>query len=114
MTDTTSRWQKRVERWRASGETAEAFSAREGFAASTLRWWSSKLARDKAASRRNPSAVGMVQLIRVPAVAEAPRSGAKAVVVELLDARARITVEAGVDAATLKTVLAAFGVRGAA
>jgi hypothetical protein len=113
MADTTSRWQKRVARWRASGETAEAFSAREGFAASTLRWWSSKLARDKAAACPSPGAVGMVQLIRVPAVAEAPRPAAKAVIVELLDARARITVEVGVDASTLKTVFAALGVQGA-
>jgi hypothetical protein len=56
----------------------------------------------------------MVQLIRVPAVAEGPARAANAVVVELLDARARITVEAGVDGATLRTVLAALGVRGLA
>ena len=111
--DTTSRWQQRVARWRASGETAEAFSAREGFAASTLRWWSSKLGREKAAARPGSKSVGMVQLIRVPA-APPPLSSAGAVVVELLEARARITVEAGVDAATLRTVLAALGVRGAA
>jgi len=114
MSDTTSRWQKRVEQWRASGETAETFSAGEGFAASTLRWWSSKLGREKATAKPGSCSVGMVQLIRVPAATDAPRPAAKAVVVELLDARARITVEAGVDTATLKTVLAAFGVRGAA
>ena len=109
MADTTSRWRKRVARWRASGETAEAFSAREGFAASTLRWWSSRLGREKAA----PASVAMVQLVRVPSAAPARPAGG-AVVVELLEARARITVEPGVDAATLRTVLAALGVRGAA
>jgi transposase len=116
MEDTTSKWQKRVERWQASGETAEAFSAREGFAASTLRWWSSKLRREPAGVRAAPRTVGMVQLIRVPAAVEAPRARASAapVVIELLDQRARITVEAGVEAATLTTVLAALGVRGAA
>jgi hypothetical protein len=110
MTDATRRWKKRVARWRASGETAEAFSAREGFAANTLRWWSSRLGGVKAA----PASVEMVQLVRVPSAAAAssrPASGA--VVVELLDARARITVEAGVDVVTLRTVLAAFGIRGA-
>lgn len=112
--DTTSKWQQRVARWRASGGTAEAFSAREGFAASTLRWWASKLAREKAAAKPSSSAVGMVQLIRVPAVAEAARPGGKAVIVELLDVRARLRVEPGVDAGTLKTVLAVLGVRGAA
>ena len=106
MADTTSKWQKRVARWRASGETAEVFSAREGFATSTLRWWSSKLAREKAAT----ASVAMVQLVRAPAAATA--SGA--VVIDLVEVAARITVEDGVNAATLKTVLAAFGVRGVA
>ena len=111
MADTTSRWQKRVARWRASGETAEAFSAREGIAANTLRWWSSKLGRAKAA----PTSLAMVQVVRTPAVGAAPpRPAAGAVVVELLDARARVTVEAGVDAATLTTVFTALGVRGLA
>lgn len=111
MADTTSKWQKRVAQWRASGETAEAFSAREGFAVSTLRGWSSKLGRAKAA----PASVAMVQVVRTPAVAAAPpRSAVGAIVVELVEARARITVETGVDAATLKTVFAALGVRGLA
>lgn len=113
MADTTGKWQKRVAQWRASGETAEMFSAREGFAASTLRGWSSKVgrAREKAA----PASVRMVQVVRVPSVAAAPpRPTAGAVVVELLDARARLTVEAGVDATTLQTVLVALGVRGLA
>lgn len=116
MATTTTKWQKRVARWRASGETAEAFSAREGFAASTLRWWSSKLGREPAGLKAAPRTVGLVQLIRVPAAAAVPRAraGAAPVVIELLDQRARITVEAGVAAATLATVLAALGVRGAA
>jgi hypothetical protein len=108
MASTTSRWQKRVARWRASGETAEAFSAREGFAANTLRWWSSKLAREKAAG-----SVELVQVVRVPS-APAARPAGGGVVVELAEARARIVIEPGVDAVTLKTVLAVLGVRGAA
>ena len=110
MTDTTSRWRKRVERWRASGETAEVFSGREGFAPSTLRWWSSKLARTKSPA---PAPMGMVQLVRVPA-APVAKAGRGAVVIDLVDVKARVTVEPGVDAATLATVLAALGVRGAA
>jgi hypothetical protein len=47
----------------------------------------------------------MAQLIRVPAAPEPAGPAAEAVVIELLDALARITVEAGVDAAALKTVL---------
>ncbi len=107
MAETTSKWQKRVARWRASGETAEVFGAREGFAASTLRWWSSKLAREKAAT----GSVEMVQLVRAPSAPPAP---AGTVAIDLVEVRARITVEDGVNAATLKTVLAALGVRGVA
>lgn len=108
MAGTTSKWQKRVARWQASGETAETFSAREGFAASTLRWWSSKLRREKSPL----PAIGMVQLVRRPAP-PAPAVAA-AVVVELLEARVRVTVAPGVDGATLTAVFAALGVRGAA
>ncbi len=112
MADTTSsRWQQRVARWQASGETAEAFSAREGCAASTLRWWASKLRRQKP---ERPT-VGMLQLVRVPSVASQPQpANGSAIIVELLEARARVTIEPGVDAATLATVFAALGVRGAA
>ena len=46
MTETARTWQKRVARWRSSGETAAVFGAREGVRANTLLWWSSKLKRD--------------------------------------------------------------------
>ena len=71
MAETTSKWQRRVARWRASGETAEVFSAREGFAASTLRWWSSKLARERVGA----ASVEMVQLVRRPLAAPPPVGG---------------------------------------
>jgi len=46
MSDASIRWSKRVEAWRASGETAEEFSGHEGYGANTLRWWASKLKRE--------------------------------------------------------------------
>lgn len=38
-------WQQRVAQWKSSGLTAEAFAARRGLKAGTLRWWSSTLGR---------------------------------------------------------------------
>lgn len=45
---TEKRWAARVEAWRASGQTAPEFAAGKGFAPSTLRYWSSKLKRQRA------------------------------------------------------------------
>lgn len=40
---TTEIWVQRVAVWRASGERAEVFSHREGYAAGSLWWWACKL-----------------------------------------------------------------------
>lgn len=96
MADTRTMWRQRVTGWRASGLTAEAYSAQHGFAASTLRWWSSRLARERAATP-SPAApvVRFAQLVRAAATDGERAPGA--IVVELLDARARLTVPPGVD-----------------
>lgn len=101
MSDTATMWRKRVAEWRASGETAEAYSTRHGLTTSTLRYWSSRLRREDGAAR---PVVRLAQVVRVPPAArdEVPRG---AVMIELLDARARITIEAGTDRQTLATVL---------
>jgi hypothetical protein len=36
-------WREIVERWRASGESAREFAAREGEVAGTLSWWGKRL-----------------------------------------------------------------------
>ena len=106
---TTEVWTHRVDAWRASGERAEAFSRHEGYAASTLRWWASKLKRDLAAPAPAPTAMREVRLARVirtePPAAPAPQRG-HAITLELLQAGVRIGVEAGADRATLAMVLA--------
>ena len=100
MTDEAkTTWRKRVARWKASGETAAEFAAREGIKASTLRWWSSMLQREH-------TPVRMVQLVRTPR--ESRSSG---VVVDLPEARARVIVEAGFDRDTLSAVLQMLGSR---
>jgi hypothetical protein len=42
-------WQKRIERWRDSGLTAEQFAAELGINAGTLRFWKYRLGKDAAA-----------------------------------------------------------------
>lgn len=101
MSETAKTWRKRVGGWRASGETAEAYSTQHGFTESSLRYWASRFRREDALSG---PVVRLAQLVRTPPTQrdEAPRG---AVVIELLDARARITVASDTDRAVLATVL---------
>jgi hypothetical protein len=110
---TTETWLERVSAWRASGERAEVFSRRGGYAATTLRWWASKLKRDLAAA---PAIVAVpeVRLARVirsaPTTASAPSAGGGAISLEFVQRGIRIGVEAGADRATLAMVLDVLGV----
>lgn len=91
-------WRKRVEAWRASGLTAEEFSDGRGFAAGTLRWWSSRLGR---AQRR--TSIALARVVTRPSVA------ACAIVVEV--AGARVHVPSGTMHDDLATVLGALETR---
>jgi len=93
-------WARRVAEWRASGETAAEFCAGRGFAASTLRWYSSQLG--SVAPPPEPR-TAMIEVRREPA-------RAAHVMVEL--GGARVHVPCGVDMETLSTVFDAL--RGAA
>lgn len=108
---TTETWIERVSAWRASGERAEAFSRRAGYAASTLRWWASKLKRDLAAA---PAVVVVpeVRLARVirSAPTSAPAAGGREITLELVQLGIRIAVETSADRATLAMVLDVLGV----
>ena len=103
MTETAVTWQRRVARWKASGETAAVFGAREGVRPATLLWWSSRLKR-----KPSPASVParMVQLVRAPS-----SSRGSGVIVDLPDARARISVEHGFDRETFAVVLELLGER---
>jgi hypothetical protein len=101
MTDARTMWKQRVANWRASGESAEQFSAGRGFAASTLKWWASKL-RTEAGPIPPARVVRVAQLVRSPT----ERVGGRGtVVVEGLDTRVRITIEPDADRETIATVL---------
>lgn len=102
---TTEIWVERVAAWRASGERAESFSRRGGYAASTLRWWASKLKREMAAPAVTaPAAVQLARVVRTPAVTPA-QTRDRAIVLEVIDAGVRIAIEPGADATTLAMVL---------
>ena len=111
MKDTKTTWRRRVASWRASGETAAKFSSRQGFAPTTLRWYASRLKREGVEVAPAAPLVRMAQVIRSQAPGDGGRRGG--IVVDLLDVRARITVEAGVERDTLALVLDALGVGGA-
>lgn len=104
MSDTVETWKKRVASWRASGQTAEEFSKGRPWSLSTLRWWSSRLGRE--ASSRAVPVVRVAQLVR--SSAPPPRERGGSIVVELLDARLRITIELGADRDTVAAVLGAL------
>lgn len=107
MSDTKSTWQGRVASWRASGLTADEFAARHGVAAGTLRWWASRLKREE--RKQDATRVRMARVIR----AATPATARGSVIVDVPDARARVTVEAGVERATLDAVFGALGIGGA-
>lgn len=98
MTDARTTWKQRVTSWRASGESAERYAVGRGFAASTLKWWASKLREDNSGA----------PIVRVAQVIRSAGEGRKpgTIVVEGLDTRVRITIEAGADRETVTTVLA--------
>ena len=110
MSDTKATWRSRVAAWRASGKTAEEYSASQGFAVGTLRWWSSRLGREGIPPSVATSDIRLAKVVRSsePAVVvPPPRRGA--IIIEMHDARVRVLVEAGVDRATLSTVLELVG-----
>ena len=112
MSATKATWRSRVAAWRASGKTAEEFSVGQGFAVGTLRWWSSRLGRESTPPPAAPSAIRLAKVVRSsvtsePSVVIPMRRGA--IIIELDDAGVRVLVEAGVDRATLSTVLDLVG-----
>lgn len=107
MSDTKSTWRQRVASWRASGLTADEFAAQQGVVAGTLKWWASRLKREE--PTQSAPVVRMARVIRT----SAPPVARGTVIVDVLDARARVTVEAGIERATLDAVFGALGIGGA-
>ena len=88
-------WRERVQQWRASGETAAVFAQGRGFAASTLRFWSSRLGAMEAPS--------FVQVVPRAVRGTVPAS----LVVEV--GEARVPVAPGFDPVLLADIVRALG-----
>jgi hypothetical protein len=126
MTETEAKWEERVRVWRESGRTAESFVEGQGFEASTLRYWASRLKSKKAAgaasapvtaSPRQPVSVQLVRVRRTRAGSSetlgrrsTPTSGleSNAAMVIVLGA-ARIEVRAGFDRTLLGELVEVLG-----
>lgn len=87
-------WSTRVAAWRRSGVTAEQFCRGRGYAASTLRWYSSRLGQSVEEAEPAPKTA----MVHVGAVRPRER-----IVLEVEGVR--VHVPDAVDAATLRTVL---------
>ena len=110
--ETAAKWAERVRGWRASGTSAASFAAGQGFAASTLRWWDSKLTQS--AKPR----VAMARVVRRAAGAP-PEAAAGAATSRVAPPSAptltvevdgvRIVVRRGFDAELLRQLVRAIG-----
>lgn len=88
-------WRSRLTAWQRSGLTTDVFCADKPYAASTLRWWSSRL--------RHASAPAFLELRPSRPVATTPPAD---LVVEVGGARVRVV--SGFDPALLASVVAAL------
>jgi hypothetical protein len=103
MTKTEAKWAERVERWRASGKTAEEFAQPEDFEASTLRYWASRLKHGGApASEVQDTGVRMMRVKR-------GRATSTAAPLVVLVGEARVEIRAGFDEAVFRRVVDALG-----
>src|SRR6185312_13115999 len=125
MTETEAKWEERVRGWRESGKTAERFAEGQGFAASTLRYWASRL-RPQATGASETSIVEpretpRVRLVRVRRAglraSGAAREGTSALpdgdgpsaTMAIALGAVRIEVRPGFDRALLSDVLEVLG-----
>jgi hypothetical protein len=98
-------WQKRVERWRESGLSAEQFAAELGINAGTLKFWQYKLNKAKREDAKPPRA-SKEKAPTVPAFVEVRSAGSDArFELELSNGR-RLRVPVGFDAKALERLLA--------
>jgi transposase-like protein len=100
-------WQKRIERWRDSGLSAEQFAAELGINAGTLKYWKYRLGRHstdnvvaqpKARRSKAPRASALVELHAATVVTSSP------FVLELAQDR-RLQIPSQFDASALERLL---------
>ena len=99
-------WQKRIERWRDSGLTAEQFAAELGINAGTLRFWKYRIGKDAVvvASEPKPRAS---RALRASALVEvhAPTMVASSPFVLELGKNRRLQIPSQFDASAFEQLL---------
>ena len=100
---TAEEWSRRLKAWTRSGVDLDAFAARRGISARSLRWWRWKLGSDTSKAGPDATALRLVQLHiddNAPAAAATPAW-------EIVTARGHVfRVHRDVDAVALDRVLA--------
>ena len=104
MTDTESLWADRVAAWRASGDTAPAFCKGKDFTPSGLRYWASRLRKDRLSAPKREPEVRLARVVREAASAEPVETP---ILIEL--GAVRLGIRRGFDPATLRAVLDVLG-----
>src|SRR5690242_3676328 len=102
-------WKKRVEDWRASGQSAGEYCKGQQFTAGTLYRWSSRLA--EAVRGEQAPAMALMRLVRdtTPSAQARVESGPASVAVIIEVHGTRVLVPSGADVATVGVVLEALG-----
>jgi ABC-type amino acid transport substrate-binding protein len=104
MTGTETKWSGRVREWKATGKTAAEFSTGRGFAASTLRYWASRLRHPERYSAVGATAARRIRMVRVT-----PAPTRREETLDVVIGAARVVVRTGFDGALLREVVDALG-----
>ncbi|HEX4469907.1 MAG TPA: hypothetical protein VH080_10245 [Gemmatimonadaceae bacterium] len=99
-------WQKRIERWRESGLTADQFAAELGINAGTLRFWGYKLNKAKSGESDGATAQRERKKTTAPTFVEVRTEGRDAGFELELSRGRRLRVPQGFDAKALVRLLA--------
>jgi hypothetical protein len=103
---TETKWKKRVEEWRESGQTSAEFCEGKGYAANTLLHWSSRLGAGTGREDAMGTGLEQVRIARVIRSVAEPEAETP-IVVEV--GGARVQVRRGCDAGALRQVLEMLG-----
>ena len=94
-----------MQAWRSSGQSADDYARGRGFAAATLRWWSSRLGRGTPASKVAAKAKATpIRMVRLVASATPTRSSLTVRVGPV-----QLEVQPGFDRVLLRELVEALG-----
>jgi hypothetical protein len=105
-----AQWQERVDEWKASGQSADAFASGKGFSGKTLRWWSCELGRRRREQKApRPRRADVPKMARIVRTSPAPSPSQQDDSLHVEVGNARIVVRRGFDATFLREVVHALG-----